>query len=90
MENSPSLSQFNNCVLPKIMSLKIFLFVILGLLLITNESESIRCYRCNNLLDGQNCHTANNLTELECSPHPKYCFKMTGLRKRLSKILFLY
>lgn len=71
------------------MSLKIFVFVILGLLLITNESESIRCYECNNTFDGENCHTGNNLREKEC-PNQRYCFKMTGLGKWWSEVILFW
>lgn len=70
------------------MSLKIFAFVILGLILVINESEAIRCYDCTSNLHGDSCNTATNLTEKDC-PNEKYCFKLSGLGKSSLKLEFI-
>lgn len=67
------------------MSLKIVAFVVFGLILVIGKCESIRCYDCTTDVDGENCDTAKNLREKDC-PNEKYCFKMTGLGKRISLI----
>lgn len=65
------------------MSPKIFVFVILGLILVIHESESVRCYDCTSTMDGDNCNAGTNLRQKDC-PNQKYCFKMTGLGKIMS------
>lgn len=50
------------------MSIKICVFLILGLLIIIHESESIKCYDCFHWIhgDGENCHKGFNLREKDC------------------------
>lgn len=61
------------------MSQKFFLLVVLGLIALIDNSESIRCYDCTSVIDGENCHNGNNLREVNC-PEYNYCAKITGQR----------
>lgn len=65
------------------MSIKICVFLILGLLIIIHESESIKCYDCFHWIhgDGENCHKGINLREKDCY-NQKFCYKESGKSMR--------
>lgn len=68
------------------MSPKFCFLVILGLIALIENSESIKCYGCTSIVDGENCHSGNNLREDNC-PLQKYCAKVTGMSMYSANIL---
>lgn len=69
------------------MSPKFFLLAILGLIALIDKSESIKCYECSSIIDGDNCHKGVSLREDNC-PEQKYCGKVTGMRMCFSLFRF--
>lgn len=59
------------------MSPKFFLLVVLGLIALIDNSESIKCYSCISIIDGDDCHTGKNVQTEDC-PNANYCLKVSG------------
>lgn len=62
------------------MSIKICAIVIVGLLSIINESESIKCVQCLNWISGGFCYPGTLTNLIDC-PYNKYCIQASGYGK---------